>query len=135
MKKILTLILCCLIVASLPMGLSGCAGKYDQSLDGVWKVVSYVTADGVDASVEHDLFVVFYGNGYGETKTLKETYNSFAYTASKGTMIRTINDGRGEPEEVAETYRIESDGTLIITSPETRNAPAATMKLKRADNQ
>jgi hypothetical protein len=133
MKKALTIVLALLTIASLPFGLSACAGKYDKELDGVWQVTSYVTADGTDASIENDLFLVFYGNGYGETKNREQSHNSFQYTARKGQMTRTIHYGRGEPEQVEETYRIEADGTLVIVSPETRNAPAATMKLKKVE--
>ena len=131
MKKALTLFLTLLLLSLLPISLSGCGKPYDKALTGAWQVVSYVTADGMDASVENELFLVFYGNGYGETKTHEESYNSFQYTARKGTMTRRINYGRGEPVEVVETYRLEAGDTLVIVSPETDNAPAATMTLKK----
>lgn len=132
MKKHLSLFLSLLMIALLPFSLSACQNKYDKQLEGIWQLVSYTTESG-DASVENDLFWVFYGNGYGETKTREETYHSFQYTARKGNMTRTINYGRGEPEVVEETYRFEEDGTLVIVSPETQNAPAATMRLKKVE--
>lgn len=133
MKKITAIFLSLLTLALLPFALSGCGNQYDKQLEGVWQITSYVTADGLDATVESELFLVFYGNGHGETKTREESYNSFRYTARKGKMMRIINHGRGEAEEVAETYRIEADGTLVIVSPETKNAPAATMTLKKVE--
>lgn len=133
MKKTLTLLLALLLLSLLPVTLVACGKPYDKSLTGAWQVVSYVTEDGMDASVENELFLVFYGNGYGETKTHEESYNSFQYTARKGSMTRQINYGRGEPVEVVETYRLEADGTLVIVSPETDNAPAATMTLKKVE--
>lgn len=133
MKKAFTIFLSLLTLALLSFSLLGCGNKYDKRLDGVWQVVSYVTEDGTEASVENDLFLVFYGNGYGETKTREESYNAFQYTARKGKMTRIINYGRGEAEEVEEAYQLGNDGTLVITSPKTKNAPAATMTLKKVE--
>ena len=132
MKKHLTLFLSLLMIALLPFSLTACQNKCDKRLEGIWQLTSYTTESG-EASVENDLFIVFYASGYGETKTREEAYNSFQYTARKGSMTRTINYGRGEPEEVVETYRLEEDGTLVIVSPETKNAPAATIRLKKVE--
>ena len=133
MKKCLILSLSLLMLTLLPFTLAGCGNKYDDSLSGVWQVVSFVTEDGAEASVEGDLFLVFYGNGYGATKNREENHNTFQYTARKGNLTRTINYGKGDPETVEETYRFEEDGTLVIISPEARYSPAATMTLKKVE--
>ena len=133
MKKILAVFLSLLSLTLLPFTLTGCGNKYDESLSGVWEVVSYVTEDGAEASVEGDLFLVFYGNGYGATKNREENHNTFQYTARRGKLTRTIDYGKGDPEEVEETYRFEEDGTLVIVSPQTRYSPAATMTLKKVE--
>ena len=127
--RVLVALLSCLILLSCT--LYGCAPKYDEALDGTWVIVSYVTQDGVNAPIENELFLVFYGNGHGEMRSATDTYNTFTYTTRRGCMMRVIDYGRGEPETVEETYKINEDGTLTIISPETRNAPAVTMTLKK----
>lgn len=127
--RVLAALLSCLIL--LTCTLDGCAPKYDEALDGTWVIVSYVTQDGVNAPIENELFLVFYGNGHGEMRSATDTYNTFTYTTRRGSMMRVIDYGRGEPETVEETYKINEDGTLTIISPETRNAPAVTMTLKK----
>ena len=127
--RVLAALLSCMIL--LTCALYGCASKYDEALDGTWVIISYVTQDGVSAPIENELFIVFYGNGHGEMRSASDTYNTFTYTTRRGSMLRVIDYGRGEPEAVEETYTINEDGTLTIISPETRNAPAVTMTLKR----
>lgn len=133
MKKFLIAFLSVLMLTLLPCSMTGCAGKYDDNLSGVWQVTTFVTVDGTEASVEGELFLVFYGNGYGATQNREQNHNTFQYTARKGKLTRTIDYGKGEPEVVHETYRLEKDGSLVIISPETRNAPAATMTLKKVE--
>jgi len=134
MKKHLAFALSLLMIALMPLTLSYCGNKYDDALNGIWQLTAYTLESGEEASIENDLFLVFYGNGYGETKTREETYHTFQYTARRGDLTRVIDYGKGEAEEVAETYRIEEDGTLVIVSPETSSAPAATMRLKKVES-
>ena len=128
-SRALAALLVCAMLAVLI--LYGCAPGYDEALEGTWVIISYVTQDGVSATIENELCIVFYDNGYGETRSTTENYNTFTYTARRGSMMRVIDNGRGESEPVEETYVINEDGTLTIISPETRNAPAITMTLKR----
>ncbi|MBR2621603.1 MAG: hypothetical protein IKC97_04435 [Clostridia bacterium] len=120
-----------LSILLLSCALCSCASRYDEALSGTWVITSFVTQDGTNATIENELCIVFDGNGHGEMRTASEAYYTFTYTARRGSMLRVIDYGRGEPEVVEETYTIQPDGTLTIVTPETQNAPAATIMFKR----
>ena len=105
------------------------------SLFGSWVITSYVLENGTEASIENELYIVFYEGGYGETKSGMETHNAFTFTAEDGKLTRVMDYGHGQTETVEESYVFNDDGTLTIHSPATKNAPAATMTLKRRGTQ
>ena len=127
----------CLLAVWLLFVTVGCHEQTESepSLTGSWVITSFVLEDGTQTSIENELYLTFYDGGFGETKSGTNTHNAFTFVASEGKLTRTIDYGRGEPEVVQETYTFHEDGTLTIQSPATKNAPAATMTLKRRGTQ
>lgn len=135
-KQILSLLLAILLA----LCAVSCTDKPQEeqtapSLVGSWVITSFVLEDGTSASIENELYITFYEGGYGETKSGMNTHNAFTFTAVNGTLTRVMDYGHNITETIEETYVFNDDGTLTIHSPETRNAPASTMTLKRRGTQ
>jgi hypothetical protein len=134
MKRILTILLALLLLTAAV----GCNGKKqppEPTLTGSWVITSLVLEDGTVTSIEHELYITFFEGGYGETKTGTNTHNAFTFTAEGGKLTRHMDYGHGQTETVEESYVFNDDDTLTIHSPATKNAPAATMTLKRRGTQ
>ncbi len=129
--------LCCILILIMAATALSCGAKSEEeaSLTGSWVITSFVLEDGTAATIENELYITFFEGGYGETKSGSNTHNAFTFVASEGKLTRTMDYGKGESEVVEETYTFNDDGTLTIQSPATKNAPAATMTLKRRGTQ
>ena len=136
MKKTISLLLIFLLLLSLSMPLVGCAKDDTATLKGQWLMVSYVTLDGVDAAIENNLYMLFFGNGYGETKSDEEIYQSFTYQARGGNMTREVDLGNGAVEVLEETYELSEGGTrLTLHTPASSSGPGATIVLQKIAEQ
>ncbi len=129
----LTTLLLALVMLSLTLCLISCSQSDAKDIVGRWRMVSYVTDDGLEAPIgDHELDMVFYSTGVGEALSDGKTQYMFDYTIKNGKLNRLIAHSQSNVVEAHETYRFSKDRTeLTVYSPE----DGATIVLVKIEDQ
>ena len=126
------LMLLALILLALPLVACGDGDQDASDFVGRWRMVSYVTDSGTEATIENELDMIFYTTGIGEAQIDGETLYCFDYTVKDGTLHRVITYTHANTSEVDETYTFGEDRrTLTVYSPEDE----ATIVLEKIEDQ
>ncbi|MBO5897942.1 MAG: hypothetical protein J6R04_02915 [Clostridia bacterium] len=129
----LTTLLLAILLLSLSLCLVSCYQNDAKDIIGRWRMVSYVTDDGLEAPIDgHELDMVFYSTGIGEALSDGETQYMFDYNVKNGKLNRLIKRSETNVVEVQETYKFNKDRTEItVYSPE----DGATIVMEKIEDQ
>ena len=129
----LTALLLALLLLSLTLFLTACYQNDAEDIIGRWRMISYVTDDGLEAPIDdHELDMIFYSTGVGEATADGKTQYMFDYTVKNGKLNRLITRSENNVSEAIETYKFSKDRSeLTIYSPE----DGATIVLEKIEDQ
>lgn len=133
MKTLIRPVTLLLALVMLSLCLTACSGNDARDIVGRWRMVSYVTDDGMQAPIDdNELDMIFYSTGIGEAQANGHTQYMFDYTVKSGKLTRLIKRSETNVVEVHETYKFNKDRThLTIYSPE----DGATIVLEKIEDQ
>ena len=129
----LTTLLLATVLLSLSLCLTACHQNDAKDIVGRWRMISYVTDDGLEAPIDdHELDMVFYSTGIGEALADGDTQYMFDYTLKGGKLNRLIKRSEDNVTQVKEPYHFNKDRTeLTVYSPE----DGATIVMEKIEDQ